>query len=106
MISKENIISLSVCCNIVCNILLSFWLGSENVPNVKYMYIISSLVIIFSVIQRLYLSVNYYTKGLNKTTLLQFIELGFKIVFILFTFDYFQELAPIIGWFFIYNLFL
>ncbi len=82
------------------NILLSFWLGSENVPNVKYMYIISSLVIIFSVIQRLYLSVNYYTKGLNTTTLLQFIELGFKIVFILFAFDYFQELAPIVGWFF------
>ncbi len=80
------------------NILLSFWLGSENVPNVKYMYIISSLVIVFSVIQRLYLSVNYYTKGLNKTTLLQFIELGFKIVFILFAFDYFQELAPIVGW--------
>lgn len=82
------------------NILLSFWIGSENVPNVEYMYIVSSIVIVFSVIQKLYISVNYYTNGLNTATLLQFIELGFKILFILFTFNYFQELAPIVGWFF------
>ncbi|MGA1941033.1 lipopolysaccharide biosynthesis protein [Arcobacter sp. YIC-310] len=78
--------------------ILNIWLGSEKVPYLKYMYIISSFVIILSIMQRVYLSVNYYTYGLNNITILQFIELAFKIVFIVLFFNEFKELAPIIGW--------
>jgi O-antigen/teichoic acid export membrane protein len=79
---------------------LEIWLGGENIPNLEYMYIIPAIVIAFSIMQRVYLSVNYYTQGIEIITKLQFIEIIFKIVFIFFTFKYFAELAPIIGWFF------
>lgn len=79
---------------------LEIWLGNENIPNLEYMYIIPAIVIAFSIMQRVYLSANYYTHGLDIITKLQFVEIIFKIAFIVFTFDYFQELAPIVGWFF------
>ena len=79
---------------------LEFWLGSENIVEIKYMYIMSALVIFFSVLQRFYLSVNYYTSGLNLITILQFIEVSFKILFTILFFNYFNELAPIVGWLF------
>lgn len=78
--------------------ILKIWVGEENVPDLKYMYIIPSLVIIFSIMQRLYLSVNFYTKGLNTVTVLQFVEIIFKILFILFFFNYFWELSSVAGW--------
>jgi len=78
--------------------LLDIWVGSENIPNIKYIYFIPALVMIFSIMQRLYVSVNYYTDGLRRVAILQFIEIGFKILFILLFFQYFQELAPIVGW--------
>ena len=78
--------------------LIELWMGFENRPNIEYMYGVSALVIVFSVLQRLYLSVNYYTSGLANVTILQFIEISFKCVFIIFFFDYFHELAPVIGW--------
>jgi len=79
---------------------LEFWLGSENIVEIKYMYIMSALVIFFSVLQRFYLSVNYYTSGLNLITILQFIEVSFKILFTILFFNNFNELAPIVGWLF------
>jgi len=83
---------------LLANYVLDIWIGKENIPNIEYMYIVTSIVILFSVMQRLYLSVNYYTDGLNTISFLQFIEIGFKILFIIFFFDYFQELAPVVGW--------
>ena len=83
---------------LLASYVLDIWVGKENIPNIEYMYIVTSIVILFSVMQRLYLSVNYYTKGLNIISFLQFVEIGFKIIFIVFFFDYFQELAPIMGW--------
>ncbi len=79
---------------------LEIWLGEGNIPNIEYMYIIPAVVIAFSIMQRVYLAVNYYTNGLDVITKLQFIEIIFKIVFIIFAFKYFAELAPIMGWFF------
>lgn len=79
--------------------ILEIWLGSENIPEIKYMYFIPAFVIIFSIIQRLYLAINYYTFGLETITILQIIELSLKIFFILFMFDEFKELSPIVGWF-------
>jgi O-antigen/teichoic acid export membrane protein len=78
--------------------ILDIWIGSENIPNIEYMYIVPSFVVIVSIIQRLYLSVNYYTEGLGLVSILQFIEILFKIIFIVFFFDYFYELAPVVGW--------
>lgn len=78
--------------------ILNIWLGNNNVPYLNYMYIISSFVIVLSIMQRVYLSVNYYTYGLDTITILQFVELIFKVIFILFFFDKFKELSPIIGW--------
>jgi len=78
--------------------ILDIWVGSENIPNIEYMYLVPALVIILSIMQRLYVSVNYYTDGLNRVSILQFIEIGFKIIFIIFFFKSFQELAPIVGW--------
>jgi O-antigen/teichoic acid export membrane protein len=80
------------------SIILNIWIGKDNIPNIDYMYFIPAIVIIFSVMQRLYLSVNYYTTGLNTVSILQFIEITFKIIFIIFFFDDFHELAPVIGW--------
>lgn len=80
--------------------ILEIWLGKENIPNIDYMYIVPAVVIAFSIMQRVYLSANYYTQGLDIITKLQFIEIIFKIVFIIFTFKYFAEVAPIVGWFF------
>jgi O-antigen/teichoic acid export membrane protein len=77
---------------------IEIWVGKENIPNVEYMYSASALLIILSVMQRLYLSVNYYTEGLATVTILQFIEIGSKCVFIVFFFGLFHELAPAIGW--------
>jgi O-antigen/teichoic acid export membrane protein len=79
---------------------LEIWLGNENIPNLEYMYIIPAIVIAFSIMQRVYLSANYYTQGLETITKLQFIEIFFKVIFIVFTFQYFKELAPIVGWLF------
>jgi len=78
--------------------ILELWIGDDNIPNIHYMYIIPSLVILFSIMQRLYLSINFYTKRLEIVTKLQFIEIFFKVIFIIFFFDYFKELAPIVGW--------
>lgn len=78
--------------------ILNIWLGEDNIPNIKYMYLIPALVVAFSIMQRVYLSTNYYTKGLETITRLQFIEIGFKIVFIVFSFDFFKELSSIVGW--------
>lgn len=77
---------------------LAIWVGEENIPSICCMYIIPAILIVASTLQRLYVSVNYYANGLNLLTLLQFIELVFKIAFIVFAFDYFQELSPIVGW--------
>ena len=87
---------------------LEFWVGIDKVPIVKYMYVISAAVIIFSIMQRLYLSVNYYTKGLNVITILQFVEILFKIVFVILLFDEFGELSSIVGWMiaFIFTIFI
>jgi O-antigen/teichoic acid export membrane protein len=82
----------------LASFILDIWIGKENIPNINYMYLVTAIVILFSVMQRLYLSVNYYTKGLSYTSSLQFIEIIFKIIFIVFTFDYFKELAPVVGW--------
>ena len=78
--------------------ILHIWIGQDNIPNINYMYIVPAIVLSMSIMQRLYLSVNYYTDGLYVVSVLQFIEIGFKLVFILFFFDYFHELAPIVGW--------
>jgi O-antigen/teichoic acid export membrane protein len=78
--------------------LLDIWIGNENIPHIAYMYFIPAIVIIFSIMQRFYLTVNYYTKGLQMITNLQLIELFLKIIFIVFAFDKFQELSPILGW--------
>lgn len=78
--------------------ILDIWVGRENIPNIEYMYLVPALVVILSIMQRLYMSVNYYTDGLNMVSILQFIEIAFKIIFIVFFFEYFQELAPIVGW--------
>ncbi|MCT7446762.1 lipopolysaccharide biosynthesis protein [Aliarcobacter skirrowii] len=80
--------------------ILEIWLGKENIPNIDYMYIVPAVVIAFSIMQRVYLSANYYTQGLDFITKLQFVEIIFKIVFIIFAFKYFAEVAPIVGWFF------
>lgn len=77
---------------------LVIWLEVENIPNIEYMYLVPAIVIIFSILQRVYLSVNYYTQGLNMITKLQFVEILFKILFTFFTFKYFEELAPVVGW--------
>jgi O-antigen/teichoic acid export membrane protein len=84
------------------NFFLKLWLGGENIPNLEYMYIISSLVIVFSIMQRFYTSINYFTKGLNFVTLIQFIEVASKILFIIYFFNTFKELAPIVGWCFVF----
>ena len=78
--------------------ILDLWIGKANIPNIEYMYFVPAIVIVFSVMQRLYLSVNYYTDGLYTVSLLQFMEILFKIIFIIFFFDYFHELAPVVGW--------
>lgn len=78
--------------------ILNLWLGEDNIPNIQYMYLVPALVVAFSIMQRVYLSTNYYTKGLETITRLQFIEIGFKMIFIIFFFSYFKELAPIVGW--------
>jgi len=80
--------------------ILELWMGATNVPNIKYMYAASAVLIVLSVMQRVYLSVNYYTHGLSMATGLQFIEIVFKCLFIVFLFDLFQEMAPVIGWLF------
>ena len=80
--------------------ILYIWIGRDNIPNIQFMYIIPSAVLIFSIMQRLYLSVNYLTYGLNTITVLQFIEIIFKIIFTVFLFSYFKELSPVAGWLF------
>jgi len=77
---------------------LDVWLNGDNVPNIPYMYVIPACVVVLSVMQRLYLSGNYYTSGLNVVSKLQLFEIVMKIIFIVFLFNYFGVLAPIIGW--------
>jgi O-antigen/teichoic acid export membrane protein len=79
---------------------LKIWVGEKNIPNINYMYLIPSLAIFFSILQRLYLSVNFYTKGLNIVSLLQFLEIASKVIFTIFFFDIFKELSPTAGWVF------
>jgi O-antigen/teichoic acid export membrane protein len=79
---------------------LEFWIGKENIPNIDYMYIVPAIVIVLSILQGLYSSVNYYTEGLVTVTILQIIETVFKVFFIIFLFDSFKELTSIVGWLF------
>ena len=90
---------LAFCYIIMGENILEIWLGSENIPNIEYMYIVPAIVIIFSIVQRVYLSANYYTQGIEVITKLQFFEIIFKILFIIFGFKYFHELSPVMGWF-------
>ncbi|WP_428739681.1 hypothetical protein [Sulfurimonas sp.] len=77
---------------------MQLWLGVQNTPNINYMYLFPALAVVFSTMQRFYISANYFTFGLNKVVLAQFFELLLKTIFIVFLFDCFGVLAPIIGW--------
>ncbi len=88
----------SFCYLLLGEIVLDLWIGKEEIPNLKYMYIIPAILIIFSIMQRLYLSVNYYISGLNTTSFLQFLEIIFKALAIVFLFDMFNVIAPLFGW--------
>lgn len=79
-------------------IIIDLWIGEEKIPDLKYMYIIPALLITLSIMQRLYLSVNYYTSGLSLTSILQFVEIIFKIIATVFLFDIFNVIAPLFGW--------
>jgi len=80
-------------------LILDLWLNGKDIPSIPYMYLIPAVVVVFSIMQRLYLSGNYYAKGLNTVSKLQLFEILMKIIFIVFFFDYFNVLAPIVGWF-------
>jgi O-antigen/teichoic acid export membrane protein len=80
------------------DIFLDIWIGRENIPHIDYMFIIPAMVIIFSAMQRLYMSVNYYTNNLNIVSFLQMVEILFKVLFIILFFENFAELSSIIGW--------
>ena len=78
--------------------ILGIWLGKENIPNMPFMYLASSIVIFLSIIQRLYISINFYTRDLNIVNIMLLGELLCKIFFTIFLFWYFKELSPICGW--------
>lgn len=77
---------------------LEFWLGLNNVPNIKYMYIFPSVLIVLSVMQEFYSSVNFYTKSLIKVINFNFIQFLVKIIFIVYFFELFNEVTSLIGW--------
>lgn len=83
---------------ILGNFVMEVWIGTENIPQIEFMYIVPTLLIIFSIMQRFYVTINYYTNGLNNITFLQSTELSLKIFFTIFFFQEFQELSPLIGW--------
>jgi len=78
--------------------ILELWIGKDHIINLNYMYEVSCLVIIISIMQGFYTSINYYSLYLEKIVILQCIELSVKILFIIFFFNIFYELAPIVGW--------
>ncbi|MCT7460922.1 hypothetical protein N5S71_00115 [Aliarcobacter cryaerophilus] len=79
-------------------LILEFWMGKDNIPDIDYMYLVPSIVIFLSILQRLYMSINFYTKGLNTVTFFELIELILKVIFTIFLFSMFNELSPIVGW--------
>ena len=76
---------------------LELWL-SDKIYEVRYMYIASSVLILLSIIQRLYFMTNYYIAGINVLNLLLIVELLCKTLFIMIFFDYFKEVSAIFGW--------
>ena len=80
--------------------ILELWIGKENLPSIPYMYVVPAIVVILSVMQEFYISVNYYTKGLTNVILYNTVLVFVKVIFIIFLFEEFNELAPIIGWMF------
>lgn len=78
-------------------IVLYIWMGN-NVPIISYMFILPSIVIFLSIMQRLYISAIYYTKGLETANLLSFFELVLKVIFIVFFFELFGVLASVFAW--------
>ena len=78
--------------------MLAIWLGEDNFPNITFMYLVPAVVIFLSVLQEFYSSVNFYTNGLNKVTILIIIQIFIKLFFIFFLFEQFRELAPVVGW--------
>lgn len=88
--------------------ILNLWLDGKNIPSIEYMYIIPACVVVLSIMQRLYLSCNYYTTGLNLVSKLQFFEIIMKIIFTVFLFKYINVLAPILGWLvaFVFTIFI
>lgn len=84
--------------------ILVFWIGAENVPHIKFIYIICFFIIVLSIMQEFYTSVNFYTRNLDKIVVLNLVILFVKICFIVFLFDTFGELSPLIGWAIILSL--
>ena len=78
--------------------ILTLWLGKEQVPTLEYMYVVSSVIIVQTILSEYYMSINYYSEKIMTLTNLRFIEVVFKVVFILFFFNDFFELSPIYGW--------
>jgi O-antigen/teichoic acid export membrane protein len=79
-------------------LVLDLWLGEGQYEVYDNMFLVSSLVIAMSIIQRFYSNACYYTQGLSKVTLLQFIELFFKVAFISLLFSQLSVMSSIYGW--------
>lgn len=78
--------------------ILTLWLGEGMYPDYEYMFAIPALVIMFGILQRFYVNVSYYTKGLSVVTYLQGIEILAKVLFLCTFFDTFNELSSLVGW--------
>jgi len=102
------ILFFSIICSLLYFILgefvLNLWLNEKNVPEIEYMYLISSIVIILSIMQEFYTSVNFYTKKLEIVIIYNFIQLLFKVCAIFVLFNVFNELSPLTGWAFSLSL--
>lgn len=78
--------------------IMDIWLGDNSYPQITYMFTIMSLMTFLGIIQRFYVNINYYTKGIEIVTKLQIIDITFKILATLILYPYFKEASPIVGW--------
>lgn len=81
------------------DIIMALWLGGlDKIPSIKGMFLISSVLIFGSIIERLYVSTLFYSSYIWLLNLANIIILLSKTALIVCAYQYFSVLAPLLGW--------
>lgn len=81
------------------DMVIALWLGGlDKVPAIKGMFLFSSVLIFGSILERLYVSILFYSPQIWILNLTNIVVLLSKIVFIICAFQYFSVIAPLLGW--------